>query len=152
MSLGIRRLSPDTDGRLFDEVQRWLDESPSWRRTDDPGDPTDPCRIDIGVFVDNCFAADVALVLRSPGVYEVYLDAKRGTSLDVLVEAGRTIRDQMFDYGMQTAFVWVPRQHRTVKAVIKAIGFRPDYVSMLHGNGQLVERERYSLRSTDGRQ
>lgn len=145
--LTIRRLL-DTDDQLFAEIERWRANSPSWRQ-----EPIDPgaARIDIGVFDDGELIADVVLVLQAKDIYEVHLEAKRGASLDTIIEAGRTIRDQMFGYGMQLAFVWVPRQHREVKEIIKAIGFQPDYVSMLQGNGRLVERERFSLRSTDGR-
>lgn len=164
MTLSIRRLDPITDQLLFEQSYSWLMDGPEWRRESETVfgtlDHTEwlaqthsPGRIDIGIFMDGVFTADTILTIRGHNIYEVHFDAKRGTPLEVVTEAGISIRDQMFAYGMEWCYTWTPHWNRAVLAINKAIGFRPDNVSMLHGTcrGRLIEWVRYSLRSTNGR-
>lgn len=158
MTLEIRRLRATEDGALFEQSYSWLMDGPQWRRDTEAvfNDLTreawlaaahDPTRIDIGVFIDKVFSADVILTVRGRDVYEVHFEAHRGTPLDAIIEAGRTIRDQMFQHGMQWAYTWTPHWNRAVLAVNKAIGFQPSNVSMWRGTtaGRLIEWVRYEI-------
>lgn len=158
MTLGIHRLDPTTDTALFEQSYQWLMDGPQWRReteavfsslnhTEWMAATNASDRIDIGVFLDGRFVADVILTVRGRDIYEVHFDAQRGVSLYVVIEAGKTIRDQMFQYGMQWAYTWTPHWNRAVLAVNKAIGFRPSNVSMFRGSarGRLIEWVRWEI-------
>lgn len=164
MTLEIRRLDPTADHVLFEQSYQWLIDGPQWRRECEAVFGTldrtkwlaqtyTQGRFDIGIFIDQHFAASVGLIVRGTSIYEVHFDAERGTPLEAVIDAGISIRDQMFDYGMQWCYTWIPHWNRPVLAVNKAIGFHPDNVSMLHGTcrGRLIEWVRYSLRNTNGR-
>lgn len=159
----VRRLDPTTDHLLFEQAYQWLIDGPAWRRETEAVfntlDRTEwlagahlPGRIDIGIFLVSELTADVVLTMRGSNIYEVHFDAQRGTPTDVVIEAGLSIRDQMLQYGMQWCYTWTPHWNRPVLSVIKAIGFQPDNVSMLHGTcrGRLIEWVRHSLRCADG--
>lgn len=154
MKYEIRRLDPKKDGALFVTVFEWLLAAPEWLQTSEGIDPTvritsirNPANVFIGIFVEGELSAVVSLTLTGKHIYEVSLEARRGTNLELIALAGCEIRDQMFRYGMQCAYTWTPRWNRPVLAVNKAIGFQPDNVSMWRGSvgDRTMEWVRYSL-------
>lgn len=158
----VRRLRPATDEYLFLEAFRWLDDSPPWRRETEAVFGTldreeflaatySPTRIDVGVFDDRVLTALVSLSLAAHRTYEVHFEAARGANPAAVIEAGISIRDQMFRYGCHTAFTWTVHWNRPVLAINKALGFRPSGVTMHHGScqGRLIQWVQYSIRNPD---
>lgn len=154
MNYSVRRLDPDKDAQAFQDAFDWLLSAPEWLQTTEVADKSsrlafvrDPRCVCVGVFIGNELTAVVSLLLTGQHTYEVFLEAKRGTPAEVIVLAGCEIREQMFRYGMQYAYTWTPRWNRGVLAINKAIGFRPDNVSMWRGSigNRTIEWVRYSL-------
>lgn len=157
--LSIRRLDPTADYRLFEWAFGWLHESPTWRQHSEAVFGTldfdeylaaaqDEKRIDIGIFDEDYFAAKVVLHLVAKNTYEVSLESNRATLHSLIAAAGLSIRDQLFgQYGAEAVFAWVPRWAKGVQAILRAIGFSPDHVSMLRGTcrGRTIEWLRFSI-------
>lgn len=167
MNWYIRRLDPNTDEQLFEQMYDWLVGGPVWlRQCEAAWGPTDhdnylaathgEHRVDIGIFVADTLQACVTLTCATPNIYEVHLGARQGTNLRLIVQAGWAIRDQLFgEYGAEEVFLWTPRWNRPVRNAIKAIGFTPTNVTMWRGTyrGRLIEWVGYSIaRSSYGRQ
>lgn len=155
----IRRLHPADDHRLFMCSYHWITDSPVWRQHTEAVFGTldfdqymsaawEESRIDIGIWSDGAYNAKVALHLVAKNTYEVSLESDRSTSSDAIIAAGLSIRDQLFgQYGAESVFAWVPRWARGVQAILLAIGFRADGVTMLRGQcrGRTIEWLRFSI-------
>ena len=166
MNLAIRRIDPMQDGPLIEHSFSWLLNSPVWRQqTEDVFGTLDyqdyivahnnERRIDIAVFEGKYHRAVVTLHLVAKNTYEVSLQADRKARPDVIIAAGCLIRDQLFGlYQAQLVYAWVPRWAKGVKAILTAVGFLPDCVTMARGTARrrLIEWDRYSLRRTDVQQ
>lgn len=158
--LTIRRLDPAQDEFLIEHAFSWLLNSPIWRQNTEEVFGTlnyqdylaahhDSGRVGIAVFEGKYHRATVTLHLTAKHTYEVSLEADRATSLGVLMEAGRLIRDQLFGlYNAELVYAWVPMHAVGVRAVLTSIGFTTDRVTMLRGvtHSRLIEWELYSLR------
>lgn len=166
MTYSIRRLNPATDATLFRQAHGWLVSAPRWQRDaftvfnslelDDYLLATySPNRIDIGVF-DGGLTAIITLTLVGPGIYEAHLEARRGTSTEVLTDAIAQVREQMFGrYNARQVFTWQPTANCAVRTIEKAVGFRSSGVSMFRGvsHNRPIEWEMLSLeRRMNGRQ
>lgn len=166
MSYDIRRIDPDADYVLYEQMYEWTESAPKWLRestaafgTLSRSDYIEGARwdrrIDIGIFDDGKLIACVTLILILHRIYEVHLEASRDADPALIIAAGCDIRDQLFgQYGAYEAFMWTPVWNRTVRRINKALGFEADNVSMFRGvsHGKLIEWRRYSIRSTtDGR-
>lgn len=159
MMLEIRRLDPAYDKHRFEASYFWLENSPVWRQHTEAVFGTlnygeymavrwAENRIDIGIFVDGGYCAKVTLHLIAKNTYEVSLESMRATSPEAIVLAGLSIRDQLFGvYGAQVAIAWVPRWAKGVQAILRAVGFNCDGVTMLRGEcrGRTIEWERFSI-------
>lgn len=162
MTCSIRRLNPITDTPLFAETYRWLMEGPEWRRETEAvfgtlnrseflAGPSMPGRCDIGIFDNKKFIANVILTICGRGVFEVHFEACREADPVVIVDAGQDIRDILFGrYGAERVITWTPKWNRTVLSINRAIGFRPNNVSMLYGKyrSRPIEWVQYSLRKS----
>lgn len=166
MSLEIRRLDPAYDKWRYEASYFWLENSPVWRQHTEAVFGTldydeymaarwGEKRIDIGIFADNAYIAKVVLHLVAKNTYEVSLESMRTAPIDAVITAGLSIRDQLFgQYGAQVAFAWVPRWAKSVQAILCAIGFSSDGVTMLRGTcrGRVIEWQRFSIRRANEQQ
>lgn len=157
MNYTLRRISPLSDRQLFVAAYNWLATSPQWRRdseaafgvTDLPSylkAAGEPARVCTGVLAPDLCAL-ISMTVTGRNAVEVHLEAKRGTDAEVVVAAGCEVRDQLFRYGIDYGYTWIPRWNRRVCNINKAIGFRPDNVSMWRGSTgeRTIEWLRYSI-------
>lgn len=165
MTLEIRRLDPNADRLLYEQMFLWLHASPLWRQdtetvfgtldlTEYMAATHDSTRIDVGVFEDGRLIADVIFTMRAKGVFEVHLEAARGADITAIVTAGRLIRDQIFAQGAQVVYAWVPRRNLAVIRILQAIGFSHTYVSMLRTTpgGRVTEWAKLNIEVGYGQQ
>jgi hypothetical protein len=75
------------------------------------------------------------------GVFNVHVSAKRGASVDVMLEAACMLRDHLFKTGAQVLHGWVARFNRGVIRLGEHAGFHRDGVRMFKGEcrGRVIE-------------
>lgn len=135
----------------------WERDHPQWYRQMDgvfgPQTPDefvdlvdDPENALIGIFNPELTGL-ITASLASKDRYAVHLWAKRGTSLDVLAEAGYQIREQLVRFGAKEIFVWVAEKNRPVKQLCARLGLLPDGIEMLKGcyKGKVIVWQRLTL-------
>lgn len=160
MRVATRRLRYPADTVLFETAYSWLEAGPAWRRDSEHtwgvSDRTtyfaalsNPVRADVGVFVAGVFSALITLTMRGPTLYEVHLEAKRGTPIEAIMIAAEGIKVTISNLGARHLFAWVPRCNAPVARILKAIGFLPSHVTMWRGE-RPREWKLYSLEITDG--
>jgi hypothetical protein len=147
----IRRLDPTKDRGLYVDAFLFDLDAPRWYRESDKiwrpetferymelahGDD----QIDIGVF-ENGLIGLVTITRRAQGIYEGHLSAKRNVPRETLSSAVYQIRHQLFEIGMQEAFVWVASKNRGVIKICEESGFYDNFVTMLKGSyhGRVIE-------------
>lgn len=142
-ALELRRLD-NGDKDLLRHAFSWDADAPSWYRQMDEvfGPKTvdefvplvdDPKNALIGIFNPE-FVGLITATLVCKERFEIHLWAKRGTSLDVLEEAGYQIREQLVRFGAQEIFVWVAEKNRPVKQLCARLGLLPDGIELLKGS------------------
>lgn len=142
-SLTIRRLNPTTDTALYQAAWQWSLGAPRWLRDCakvwEAADKTsylaaayDSNRIDVGVFNPE-FTGMVTVVLRSKGVYEAYLAAARGTTLEDLGAAINDVYRTLISHGMRQSFVWVAARNRAIMQLCEGVGFERTGVELWKG-------------------
>ncbi len=138
----IRRLD-NGDHDLLRHAYSWDAKAPEWYRQQDKvfGPKTvdefvplvdDPKNALIGIFNPELVGL-ITATLVCKDCFEIHLWAKRGTSLDVLEEAGYQIREQLVRFGAQEIFVWVAEKNRPVKQLCARLGLQPDGIELLKG-------------------
>lgn len=143
-NLTIRRLNATTDADLYKTAWAWNTNAPRWMRdclkvyeADDLAEflrrAADPARADVGVWQDDQFTGMITLILRAVGIYEAYLAAKRGSSLDPLGDAIEDVKAVLTRYGMVQTFVWIAAQNRAILNLCEAAGFNSTGLEMYKG-------------------
>lgn len=141
--LTIRRLDPATDTPLYLQAWQWTADSPRWYRdcavVFEAADETaylaaaaDACRIDIGIFTPD-FTGMISAVLRSKGIYEAYLAAKRHAPLDLMAVAVTDVWRTLVTNGMKQTFVWIAARNRAILNLCEGVGFVPTGLEMWKG-------------------
>jgi hypothetical protein len=142
--LTIRRLNSPADVALYEAAWQWNLDAPRWVRdcakvfeaADFPkflAQASDPARVDVGVWEDGQFTGLITLVLRATGIYEAYLAAKRGASLDHFGAAIEDVKAVLTANGMVQTFVWIAAQNRAILNLCEAAGFQPTGLEMYKG-------------------
>lgn len=142
--LTIRRLDPTTDVPLYQAAWQWNADAPRWVRdcakvfeaadfAEYLAQAADRCRIDVGIWEDDQFTGLITLVLRATGIYEAYLAAKRGASLDHFGAAIEDIKAVLTASDMVQTFVWIAAQNRVILNLCEAAGFQPTGLEMYKG-------------------
>lgn len=132
-NLTIRRLSSTTDIALYRVAWQWNTDAPRWVRdctkvfeaanfAEFLAQATDSGRADVGVWESGQFTGMISVVLRDVGIYEVFLAAKRGASLDALGAALEDVKAVLTASGMFETFVWIAAQNRAILTLCKAVG------------------------------
>jgi len=150
--MNLRRLDPDKDRAVYEEVFSWEKDYPRWLR-----DAEKSCgmsldeflakgkleeRADIGIFNPEITGMVSVNFNRAPKVFEAHIWARRGTSLETLAEAGLQVRNSLaMDLGMKGFFVWVVKRNNPIKKLCAMIGCVFDGVTMLDGesHGRPIE-------------
>lgn len=156
----LRRLDPLEEMSLYAQAFEWGQMSPRWlREANGAFGTTDFCefvlcaladdQIDIGVFEYGRLVGLISLVLRAPGVFEVYLRARRGTKVETLAVAARSVRDGLFMDGrlrVGEIFAFVASFNAPVLEVCRGCGLSADGVTVLRGEsrGRVIEWLRVS--------
>lgn len=151
----IRRLDPENDREIYEQVFAWEKDYPRWLR-----DAEKACgmsldeflvkgqlekRADVGIFAPELVGMISVNFDRGPKVFEAHIWAKRRTSLDLLAEAGLHVRDSLAkDLGMKAFFVWVVRRNNPIKKLCAMIGCVLDGASVIDGesHGKPIEWQR----------
>lgn len=143
-NLTIRRLDPATDTALYAAAWAWNTDAPRWVRdcakVFEAADfveflcqATDPARADVGIWEDNKFTGLITVVLRATGIYEAFLAAKRGASLDILGTAIEDVKAVLTRSGMFQTFVWIAAQNRAILTLCELAGFSLTGLEMYKG-------------------
>lgn len=156
----MRRLDPVKDERLVREAVAWINSAPRWFQDADAvwgkdnaddylNQMSTDAQADFGVFDDEKFIAVLTVSLKSHGVYESHLMAKRNASSSVITLAIVNLREQMFQHGMIETWLWLARKNFAVRHIVEAAGLIRDGVSMLKGrsHGRPIQWLRYSVRA-----
>lgn len=152
MSYTLRRLDPIADDALLDSAWHWGDTNPRWWRDCDSvfgGGAREESdrRLHVGIFDERDLRAVVHLDLVAKNTYEGHLAVKRGTPLKLLELPISAIIAQLFNYGMVSAFIWLPTINSGIFRLCLAVGFEHDGVVMFKGetHGQVIEWKRLSI-------
>jgi len=140
----IRRLDPDTDLELYGEMYSWEMDAPQWFREASGVDrPTwedfltqirDVNQIDIGVWSNrDTLCAVVSVTDRGSGSFEGHLWAKRHTKLETITMAVWQVMDDLFQRGMNEAFVVVAEKNRAVIRMCQALHMIADGQTKIGG-------------------
>lgn len=153
----IRRLHPVTDENLLRDSFEWDSYAPDWYSTSDSLFRPDSIerylelthgenQCDIGIFEGEMIGL-ITFDHKGNGVFEIRLSAKRGTSSELLIEAGQQVRHQIFSIGAKLGIVWVAKRNRSVINLCERIRFVKDGLEMYRGtysrqklNGTFVYR------------
>jgi RimJ/RimL family protein N-acetyltransferase len=147
--MNIRALHPSEEG-LFQQAFAWTADSPVWFRQMDKVFPEtfgdyhlrafDTGEINYGIFSDGLVGLFTVCHCGS-GVFNVHVSAKRGASVDVMLEAACMLRDHLFKTGAQVLHGWVARFNRGVIRLGEHAGFHRDGVRMFKGEcrGRVIE-------------
>jgi RimJ/RimL family protein N-acetyltransferase len=129
----IRRLNPVGDESLLRQAFEWDAKAPAWYMDSDaicrPSLDVylkmthDENQVDIGVFDEDEMIGLVTFDHKINGVAEVRLSAKRGASLELLIEAAYQLRHQFFSLGMTAGVVWIAKRNRQIVKLCEVIGF-----------------------------
>ena len=142
-NLTIRRLDTVTDTALYQQAYQWTANAPRWLRdcakTFEAADEaaylaavTNPARIDIGVFTPE-FTGMISVILRGKQLYEAYLAAPRGSTLDTLGAATLSVYHRLTAYGMKQTFVWIAARNRAILDLCEGVGFERTGLEMWKG-------------------
>ena len=143
-NLTIRRLNPPTDVALYEAAWQWNLDAPRWVRdcakvfeatdfTEFLTRAADPARVDVGIWEDGQFIGMITLVLRAIGVYEAYLAAKRGASLDHFGATIEDVKAVLTVSGMVQTFVWIAMQNHVILNLCESAGFKLTGLEMYKG-------------------
>jgi hypothetical protein len=145
----IRLLDIEKDASVFREAWDWAREAPRWFRDamdvwkETFEEQMEAARNELhyGVFLDDEPAAVIRLIEAWPWVFNIHLSARRRTPLDVLVEAGSTLRDFLFAQGVKGFYGYIPTQNRGVIRLYEALGFFDSGVRCFKGmtHGRVIE-------------
>lgn len=143
-----------TDEKILATAYSWADDSPSWfRETLDIWKETlaeyikaSKNEFNYGVFIDDEVVAVVRLVEYQPFVFNLHLYVKRGADFEVLLQAGRSLRDYLKDKGAKGFFGWLPSMNRSVARLYKELGFTETGLKIYKGQirGKTVEWRHYA--------
>ena len=142
-TFSIRRLDIAADIALYQQAWRWTADAPRWIRdcaavydaaceADYLAAAANPARIDVGVFTP-AFTGMVSVILRSKGLYEAYLAAKRGAPLDALGSAVLDVYHTLTAHNMRQAFVWIAARNRAILDLCEGAGFERTGLEMWKG-------------------
>lgn len=147
----MRRLDPEKDRELYEQVFSWEKAYPRWLR-----DAEKSCgmsldeflkienRVDVGVFNPELVGM-VSINYRGPKVFEGHVWAKRGTRVEFLAGHVNSIKDDLVrQLGMKAFFVWVFKKNLPVKRLCDMIGCVFDGVTTIDGesHGRPIEWQR----------
>lgn len=151
----IRLLNIDKDMDVIKTAWGWRDTAPRWFREllDVYKEPWSeyvenfPNELHYGVFTDGEPQAIVRLIEAHPWIYNLHLSAKRKTNFGVLVQAGLSLRDYLFDQGIHGFYGNIATINRGVCKLYEALGFidtgRRTVKGTIHGKD--VVWKQYSL-------
>lgn len=142
--LTIRRLNATADIALYETAWAWNTDAPRWVRdcakvfeaatfAEFLAQAADPARADVGVWEDDQFTGLITLILRRTGIYEAYLAAKRGASLDHFGAAIEDVKAVLTRSGMVQTFVWIAAQNRAILNLCETAGFDSTGLEMYKG-------------------
>jgi len=126
--LELRLLNPQTDVDLFREAYGWRQTKRHVQPDRAPFEAfiaDDPRQTVIGVFNDQ-FIAAYLIYEWQPEYFECHFTSRRGTPKDILIQAGRAIRDAFLQNGAIELCAWITERNRALATYLEALEFRPD--------------------------
>lgn len=125
----------------------WAENAPRWftesqdKETEEDFLSTADEKLFYGIF-DKEMTALIRLTPYSGKVFEIDLFADRKTDLNVLTEAGLSVRDYLIDKGIAKGFFgWISRQNRGIRKLYASLGFTACGIKCYRGktHGRPVE-------------
>lgn len=155
--VAIRLLNPQNDLPLFREAWNWRYQAPKWfqesleifKESWDEHVIRISTELHYGIFIDENLVAVVRLTETYPHIFNIDLSAKRKTSPQILLQAGSSIRDFLFDQGVKGFYGWLPVQNRGVAWLYRSLGFFDTGEKIYKGriHGKLAELIRYAMKN-----
>lgn len=160
MTVELKRLEPERDGRLVREAVGWLAGQPRFFQDCDAAwegmqDAEDYLRLmregkqaDIGIFDGREFVGVITVTLEGKGTFNSHLMVRRGASAAVIAAGAAGVLRGLFGQGMKEGWSWLARKNHGARWIVEAIGMRLDSVEQIKGasHGQPIEWVRYSVR------
>lgn len=150
----IRLLDPEKDMDLLREAWDWRDDAPRWfqeslaidKESWDDFVSGSKDEWHYGIFSDGLMAV-VRLIQSSPRVFNIHLSARRKTDFEVLLTAGKSIRDYLFDKGVLGFYGYLPTVNRGVSKLYEELGFTDTGIRVFKGQirGRVGELKHYAL-------
>lgn len=121
------RLINENETELLTTAYHWSDDAPDWFRQHQEEESLDDFlsigdRLYYGVFADE-LTAIVRLTPFSNMIFNIDLFAKRKTDWQILCEAGKSMKEYLFDNGVNGFFGWISSKNRAVIRLYEALGF-----------------------------
>lgn len=126
----IRILDENKDESLLDTAWKWEREAPEWFKEVQSAHKetfiefltSAKTELLAGIFIDNNLSAVIRFVPQD-GMHELHLMAKRGTDFNLLLEACKSIKEYVFERGVEILGGWVARVNRPVIKLYRLLGF-----------------------------
>lgn len=151
----IRLLNIDKDMPIITEAWNWRFTAPKWFRESldiwkedfDEMLAAMPNELHYGVFVDDQPTAVIRLIEERGQIFNIHLSAKRKTDFEVLLQAGSSVRDYLFDRGVKSFYGFLPTVNRGVSHLYERLGFTDTGIRIYKGTirGKTGEFKHYSL-------
>lgn len=127
----IKLLDEKKDVELLREAWSWSDASARWfREANDAWKETFEDFLKsakdemlFGVYAEELTAV-IRLIPAGGQIYVIHLYAKRKTPLEVLVSAGNTLKEYLYNKGVNGFFGWIPTRNRSIIRLYEMLGFR----------------------------
>lgn len=163
----IRRLDPIADKSLLLTAFTWQQDTPRWYQDMDavfgPEDVDDflkmcaePENILVGIFqkfglriITHELIGVVIAAAAGKDVFNSHLMAKRGASLETLIEGANQVTQDFVRLGMVEGFCWVAEKNAAVRKLCSTIGMAHEGITMYRGayHGRVIKWLRYSIRA-----
>lgn len=137
----LRLLDVDKDKDLLIEAYDWRLTAPAWFRkcldifkeTKEEYLENAKDEMHFGVFEDEEMKAVIRLVQDRPGVLNIHLSAKKGADIEMILAAGETLRDLLFEKGVQSFFGYLPTLNKGISKLYEALGFHDTGIRVYKG-------------------
>lgn len=130
MSVEIKFLDFDNVDVLT-EAWGWADSAPQWfqQSQDDANETLDDFLTPnesvllVGIFVDETATAVIRLTQVREMIFAIDLFAHRKTDWQILLNAGLSVQEYLFEKGVKGFFGWIPSKNRPIVKLYQCLGF-----------------------------
>lgn len=131
MKVDIKLLDPEKDREYLREAWHFSDSAPqwfkdassAWKETFEEFAAGVENEMVYGVFTDDALTAAVRLIPDEKMFFDIHLYAKRKTPFDVLLQAGESVKQYLFDRGVKCFYGWICEKNRGVIRLYRELGF-----------------------------